>query len=779
MRSLSKQKAIEHVTKGSVERTTSPTNKKIRAKLNKSYAGPPTSQSEKKESGKIEYDSAYTELAKKLYMKRLHNQSGVRKALAEKVSAFDTMLSPHAAREIENRRTIASKELQDTIAARLLKYGDDLHEHSKALVEAYLEKEIEECTFNPKITRYGNSEHKRSKEQFLQDQSSFLQLVEEKKQKLKEKIASEKKLAQGTYKPELNQKSLKIVQKRRKLSAGADIGVHSRLHELKTNARQKQMLEFIEDGDEDHNNSNVSSQFMDQASRMTHHLTDQAERESTFKPNILQKSKDIKREVKIDAALYSDAMRRQRKSMDYVKKVNQKTPVKQNTISESSQKALAMRFIREYEIITTELKRQEHKQNLDYIQLGELLKVLSFIKEYSSPDHPQFVPERNLLYDLWFTLHADKYNGIHRRNLLVFLTAVLGLHFEITKIHKTELNPADGASNEGSEEQISPKKEVVGPPEEKDTSQRERRIIGQFDGDGNLVLSRDDVDKIHKLYNLWFINRLGSKDNLAQIIASRQHNESNHQPIINEKSRNMAQLYRERILEGTSELIQQNKIPVPKDTKLTHADLLVFSKKIVDEKVERIKAGLDGIELQNCTFKPAINENYKAQMTKIGPLGGDQDGLEHKRYERLYALRKPAIDKKNREAIEIDYEKNCNECTFEPDMRKNPAKVSGMTAVMAKNIEKTIYRLRYGNEVREQKNLNLQRGSNTQQSDSRMSFSLERDSKSKISSQRSTIKGSTKKSTRPGSMGQSLWEKHNSNMEVQLYPNYDNGKFRF
>ena len=65
---------------------------------------------------------------------------------------------------------------------------------------------------------------------------------------------------------------------------------------------------------------------------------------------------------------------------------------------------------------------------------------------------------------------------------------------------------------------------------------------------------------------------------------------------------------RERILEGTSELIEQNKIKAPKDGKLTHADLLVLSKKVASEKVEKFKASLAGSELRYCTFKPSTND---------------------------------------------------------------------------------------------------------------------------------------------------------------------------
>ena len=64
-----------------------------------------------------------------------------------------------------------------------------MNEHSRALMEAYLQKEFEECTFNPRITPYGDYENKRTVEQFLEDQKKFLDEMERKKQKIKSKVA--------------------------------------------------------------------------------------------------------------------------------------------------------------------------------------------------------------------------------------------------------------------------------------------------------------------------------------------------------------------------------------------------------------------------------------------------------------------------------------------------------------------------------------------------------------------------------------------------------------
>ena len=99
-------------------------------------------------------------------------------------------------------------------------------------------------------------------------------------------------------------------------------------------------------------------------------------------------------------------------------------------------------------------------------------------------------------------------------------------------------------------------------------------MIGSFDSNGN---TPEDVKRIQKLYNIWYLNRLCSYDNVGHMISSRKFEDHSYHPEILEPSKHiLAQSNREKILEESAELIQKNKIVAPKDSKLTHADLLVF-----------------------------------------------------------------------------------------------------------------------------------------------------------------------------------------------------------
>ena len=57
------------------------------------------------------------------------------------------------------------------------------------------------------------------------------------------------------------------------------------------------------------------------------------------------------------------------------------------------------------------------------------MQKLGFIKNIEELDQPNFIQERTLLFDMWLVLKGDKYGGVTKRNLLVFLFAILGLKF--------------------------------------------------------------------------------------------------------------------------------------------------------------------------------------------------------------------------------------------------------------------------------------------------------------------------------------------------------------
>ena len=541
------------------------------------------------------------------------------------------------------------------------------------------------------------------------------------------------------------------------------------------------MQEIAENEDLNEKESNVSSQFIGNISKVSgfSHSGAQNEREVTFVPKIHKKSRKLKREQNIDNILYNDAIRRQKKPAALGTKGKEKEQENAAKLSEASKKAFGSRFIREFDLAIMDFLAPEKESKLDYMQINVFLHRLSFLKDSETIDLPHFTPERTLLHEMWTSLRGEENQGVHRRNLLVFLLAVMGLAYQITKIHpEHEENEDQANQSQAQQEQeqekeldqieeeekakesqeqskVTTKNQIISKPSSKldieggsmtkgfeqhteksaDASKltphQESKPIGTFDADGNYELTPEEVNKIKHHYTVWFVNRMNARDNIGQMISSKRIEEHPYHPDINEYSRNIAHLHREKILESTTELIQANKIPAPKDGKLTHADLLMYSKRVRKEKVDQRKLIIQNEELEGCTFRPKIND--PAQTSRVLGKSGTRSQLDDTsgpvdRCLELYSLRKSRLDKTDRDPHDIEYEKNCDECTFQPDLSITKLQTfnAGNVNIMAKNIEKTIERLRAAQAVREQKIIQSQRGFNPTLEEEPFKFGLDR-----------------------------------------------------
>ena len=571
---------------------------------------------------------------------------------------------------------------------------------------------------------------------------------------MKEKLEQEQKQAEGTYKPELCKKSLILLEnkKKRTSTSTSQEDLHSRLY---LSNQQKQMQEIAE-LEELGQVSNKSSLFVGHLSDVSEKSMSKDVKEATFVPKISKKSRQLKRDGKIDSILYNDALRRQHKSIEFNKKAKQTTNT--SKMSEGSRKALASRFIREYDLTILEFLAPE-KSKLDYLQVNAFLRRLCFLRDSEAVELPHFTPERILLHEMWISLCGEQNGGIHRRNLLVFLLAVMGLYFQITKIQKNEeggdrqsvefkMNTSesmrDGPNKTSSHLGATSEEPFSKVLEHTDNSievhskmQLDIKPIGSFDSDGNYEITPEEVNKIQSRYLIWRVNRMGSPDNIGQLVTSRNYEEPSYRPEINEHSRNIAHLYREKILETTTELIQANKLPAPKDGKITHADLLVLAKKVAKEKLEQTKMALENEEMEGCTFKPVTNDvtqtsRILGKSTTRSHIEGDSRmdvSLGGDRCQELYSLRKQKVEKKDKSRFDIEYEKNCDECTFQPDLnatRLKNSSICGPVHIPAKNIEKTIERMRNAQAMREQKILESQRGYNPTLEDPSFVFTVDK-----------------------------------------------------
>ena len=351
--------------------------------------------------------SAFTELSNKLYTQKLYGSNQQRLTKVANPVDDRLLLSVNDAQKIDEARYMASRNQQDDVVNRLIKQGEVMNEHSKALTNAYLNKELQECTFAPRIT---NSKPRRNFNQFLEDQKQFQSQKEMKKKKLQEKTLYEKSREEPSYRPEICQNSVKMLKKK-KTDEGS---VHQRLYNIGKNAQTKYMQGMVGKDDTSTNRESIESShfigmintkgdIVNSSSLYDRTLKEEANR---FTPTIQKKSKNLKREGRIDNILYNDALRRQHKVVEASKMRSKSTMIP--TMSVASRRALAMRFIKEFDIAVLEFLEVGKEPKLNYLQLNEFLRKLCFLKESEQVENPHFTPERMLLHDMWYILSADK-----------------------------------------------------------------------------------------------------------------------------------------------------------------------------------------------------------------------------------------------------------------------------------------------------------------------------------------------------------------------------------
>jgi hypothetical protein len=654
-----------------------PSTQKGALSLNKPYTGP----------------SASTELPHNAYSQLTNTK--LESNTPSQVLHLTSSFSGANQRKTKERKT--SESSQDYQAVRMNDYAKTKDQHSKALQDVMHQREMDECTFVPKIND-DDIGKRRSVSEFLEHQKKFQEKVENKRKKIQEEVIQKELESDGPHKPEICEGTKKILEKRLETTE-SEGKVHDRLYKMHkaTNAKNVQSIS----GKDADNLSRKSSQMIGPIN-----TKEEEDQSKIFVPQIHERSKNLKRDDKVQNILYKDALRRQQKSIEQATAKPKVEP--KAALSSSSKRALAMRFIREFDTYIMEYIEEGGEFIRDYILLNEFLRRLTFLKESEKVDSPCFTPERVLLFDLWYMLHADKYHGVHRRNLLVVLLAIVGLDYQITKISSQTEQSLDGKIIENG---MAEKNE--GDMAEMESALKQRKHIGSFDENGNYELSRDEVNKIHKMFEIWHLNRLSSYDNLGKLQASKNFEDHSYHPEINESSKNMAQNHREKILGNMTKLIEENKIAPPKDSKITHIDLLIMSKEVIKEKTKKLEGEVREREVTGCTFKPETTEyiaDSLASQEKNHPNAMPPTAMGKNRALELYSLAKPRTEKKDKDKVEIEYEKSCDECTFQPNIsstKNNKYHAQEPTQYYAKGVDQSVYRLRSARQERDNLNVKL------------------------------------------------------------------------
>ena len=156
-----------------------------------------------------------------------------------------------------------------------------------------------------------------------------------------------------------------------------------------------------------------------------------------FQPRIQNRSKNMKRDKKVDDLLYNDALRRRAKSNERSKSksklLKQSHSQYQTPIQNKSEKLLTFKLMKEFEKQCNDFFLNNQERKFNYIDLCKFLGAMDFINnsEENNVYSAKFIQKRTLLYNIWAVLRGDRYNGINERNLLVFILAICGISAKI------------------------------------------------------------------------------------------------------------------------------------------------------------------------------------------------------------------------------------------------------------------------------------------------------------------------------------------------------------
>lgn len=358
-------------------------------------------------------------------------------------------------------------------------------------------------------------------------------------------------------------------------------------------------------------------------------------------------------------------------------------------LSGKSNQAFTQRFIREFNETVKDILHQENSIKLHYIELEEILKRMGFLR--NEIDKKEVIGKETLknsntkiLKQIWSMLLGKQSTWISTRNLLVFLLAVMNVQADAKLVPLIE--EADLMKNESNS---------LGQANE---NENERIRYGRFSFYGNWELNSIDVNQIHKDYQILYLNKLAHNKENPEIPDEHTYN-----PEIAEYSKELAENQKKKLVEQFKETIPST---LKSGEDMDYYQVSNFRIAQKEKELEDLRNKHLEEQLQKCTFTPYVSDFKQAEkklhlsstfqskdnsrFNGTSPLSMGKD-----RYLDLYSLKKLQSEKKDKDFNTWDYEKQCEECTFKPDLEKSRLKsnIFDPKPIYSKGMEKNIERI--------------------------------------------------------------------------------------
>lgn len=320
---------------------------------------------------------------------------------------------------------------------------------------------------------------------------------------------------------------------------------------------------------------------------------------------------------------------------------------KANALSKNTSRLLEQQFQKAFDRAVTELGVTDR---LDFDQLYQLLVAIGVLIQSPSKQEANL----KIAAEVWSVLKGDSGQGVIQASLYIFLLTVLRLPRQKRPLSNSKISN-NNSSNESSWEPNS----------------------------------LEEVRVLQRKFEIFYLNKLSSD---RQKKPSKTPENKRNRPSISPISQMLALHHREKLLNEVLYLVHNNEEIEglefkPSENKiLNNVDLMVLQRKIQKLHHQYLQEENEKKVTEKCTFNPEINSSKTPKnRSRMNSFSNNNNNNNNK----------PLMmkNKKDKDPLEIEFERAKKECTFKPEIKKK-AKSTVNKGLPVKNEKKTVERMR-------------------------------------------------------------------------------------
>ena len=538
-----------------------------------------------------------------------------------------------------------NKQILTTLSMKLEKYLEKKNKKLETIQEKINHENSLLCPFSPDI--HGKRRKWKSFQQFIDFQHEHLQRVRDKIHQLKQSL-NDDDMSLYRKVPLINKNSRKIAS-----NINEETNVYDRLYnKMKYN----------------------------------NELTNSNSTNSLIRSTIMTKEKE-----EYLNNLYQDYQKRQDKLRSKQNEINNELAILRNkNSSEQSNKILYNKFKSQFQLCANEvISSFTDDCMLTYKEFVALMFKLNFITKKEQP-------ELTIIWECLYqgTNNNNTINKINLDHLFIFCLSIVGLLNYYIVHSYTSSGGQLALSHHPSTRSISTVNTEISDFDmtliqinnELAPKITKAKRYGGFDEYNNYIITPYQSriifnDFIHLYYNWKNVNTSSSSHqkiesfNNNNILPARSKSPS-MRTLMNNKS--------QRTVNSVSSTTMNTE-----GNLFAHINQSKMRKKELERTINEKRKAQETAEMANCTFKPKINKNslYKDNIVSLKTFENNiNESVNEILYQKGKAMNQNRFDK-NKE--DIQYERECKECTFKPKINKGIIKAPNVNCDCSTNTNNT------------------------------------------------------------------------------------------